>query len=384
MSEKRNVKSYVLKDESSFHALCSQWNKLAKMSLPTSVFLRFEWFYSAWQWRKFDSELNIVCVERGGQLIGILPLVIASKTVYRIVYQCLEFLCVPDTQMCNIISSPDDIETVTKAAVDELLSMGSHWDTLELKYLPKDALFSATLSSIIKKKEYALKEIETFDKNLYFRLDDWPAFYSRKSRRLKKSCNNVRNRINKNFHTVEVKHYKGTDKRMDAFLPVLKTVIQISKNSWKAGTGFSLNNSGPNAFIHALTEKAVEQGWLSLWVLYLEDEAVAMEYQVNDGNNIYALRSDFSVAFSKYSVGTFLNRQIMEKIFDENASAYFMGPGENAYKVPWSEEILNLKNLKIYGPTIRGKALYYIENAIAPLYRKIFEGKWPSGVFKSL
>lgn len=109
----------------------------------------------------------------------------------------LEFLAVPDTQECDILSSASHRNEVISAVARKLHEMCSKWDVLELSYLPAESDTQVKLPA-------ALAHCGPFNtsmpagRNLSIALDgSWESFHAARSRSLKKASNFAANRLKK-------------------------------------------------------------------------------------------------------------------------------------------------------------------------------------------
>ena len=154
-------------------------------------------------------------------------------------------------------------------------------------------------------------------------------------------------------------------------MAALETAIAISANSWKRSTGNSLDNPGPQAFIRRLSELAAPKGWLSLWLLLLDGEPMAMEYQLVFGRKVHALRADIIDGREEISPGSYLNRHQLEQLFGRGLQRYLMGPGDNPYKKHWTEAAEPLFQLRAYSPSARGRVAALWSLKIKPALRAL-------------
>jgi len=67
----------------------------------------------------------------------------------------------------------------------------------------------------------------------------------------------------------------------------------------------------------------------------------------------YALTSMPRV--KKSSPGSYLFRSLLEALFERGLSRYYMGPGENAYKLRWTEQAEPTQRAIVYNRTLRGR-----------------------------
>lgn len=336
-------------DEAGFHGLKEAWNELAAVS--GSVFLRHEWFDAAWQWRRDDAKLAILCVLAADKVVGIVPLLAPRRT--RHAGRLVKFLDVPDTQLCDMLVDPGATTAACRAVAEHLRSDSSRWDALQLDRLPPGSIVEAALWPALEACGMRAR-LSVTDHNLFIDLGGgWNAYYDARSRRLRKSCNLAANRL-----------ARASDLTLDRLGPgelatarahgALDEMVAISARSWKVATGITLDQPGPGAFIRKLTELALAQGWLSLWLLRSGERAIAMEYQVVHGGDVHALRADFDESVRSLSPGTYLNYRLIHDLFASGSKRYYMGPGRNAYKERWSDCGEPMHQLTCCAPTITG------------------------------
>jgi CelD/BcsL family acetyltransferase involved in cellulose biosynthesis len=96
-----------------------------------------------------------------------------------------------------------------------------------------------------------------------------------------------------------------------------------------------------------------------------------MEYQIVYDRKVHALRADFDEEYEKVSPGSFLNRRLVEQLFEIGCTRYYMGPGKNSYKTRWSTTGEPLQTLVAYSPTLRGQALSFWPHDVKPRLRKL-------------
>jgi CelD/BcsL family acetyltransferase involved in cellulose biosynthesis len=366
----------LITTEEGFHGLRETWNVLARAA-GGAIFLHHEWFHAAWEWRKESASLFVLVAWDAEQAVGILPLISVRETRRFGVIRRLELLTVPDTQFCDLIAAPEDRSRAAALIGTELHRRRGEWDRLMLRYLPKTAAVHE-LKAALAERGYAV-EVMHQDRNLFVPLDSaWEAYYTSRTRSLKKANNLAANRLKKTG-AVTIECVSGDNRDMQTVEDALERAVDISRRSWKHTTGNSLDHSGPNRFIRTLTTHAIDRRWLALWLLAIDGRPVAMEYQLVDGANVYALRADFDTACEEVSPGSHLMRTLLESFFGKGMQRYYMGPGENAYKTRWTEEFEPLDVLLAYGSTWRGRALRLVDDVLKPFARSIRDTLAPKG-----
>lgn len=344
-------------EEREFPPLRAEWNALARASGLDSVFLRHEWFDAAWQWLKGSASMRVLCVRSGGALVGVCPLMIVAGAWKGVPIRVARFIEVPDSQACDIISGAADRARVCAELLARLRDIKGEWDVLELEKIPEGSPTLAELPAILRGLGLAWRQAPA-NPNPFIPLEaGWDGYYARRSRRLRKGNNLIRNHLQKDYRSIEVERVPSPGSPPERVEEALREIIRISSLSWKRETGLSLDQKGPNAFLTRLTAHAAEQGWLAIWLLSLDGKAVAMEYQVRHGDDVYALRSDFDLAYNEKGPGTYLNMEVLKALFGAGQGRYLMGPGHNPYKLRWAEANAMLGGFAAYGFGLRGRLL---------------------------
>ncbi len=349
-----------------FTALETAWNAMAALPEPLSAFGRHEWFDAAWQWGRHTASLYVLCFYASGRLGAVLPLALREGRVRGLRVRELTFLTVPDTQFCDIITAEAYRASATVAFATELARRAAEWDVMRLKYLATDAVAVFGLCTALKQSGFTTR-VTTLPGNPFVRLDSsWAAYYATRSRRLKKANNLAANRL-KRMGEIRVECLASESRDPTEVNRFLERAIAISARSWKRRTGNSLDQQGPQSFIRRLSELAAREGWLSLWIMSVRGRPLAMEYQLVAGGNVFALRSDFDAEFEDVSPGTHLNVCMLEGLFGRGLRRYYMGPGNNAYKHRWADEVEPLQELTVYGHSLAGRAAAAWETTIKPM-----------------
>lgn len=353
-----DLTTHWITNKTDFLALKNEWNTLANQ-VSDEFFFRHEWFESALAWREHDAQLAIYCAYHQTKLIALLPLCISKSHYKGLPFKQAEFLSVPDTQVCDFMVLPSYRHLAQAILISSLHC--KDWDKLRLHYLAEDSLIGSIYrdgiphASLLETTQHAKVLIE----------HSFEAYYQTRSRRLKKGNNLCRNHLLK-AGAVSIKDISSFPVK-----DILNTIKHISEHSWKKATKTTFDQAGPSAFIHHLTQIAQDNHWLSVWVLTLDNENIAYEYQISFLDKVHALRSDYLQAKQALSPGTYLNWQVLAKIFEQGKSIYCMGPGNNAYKKRWQNKIEPVYTFCHYSATLTGRILKTCEQNLAPKIRPI-------------
>ena len=85
-----DVTSLVIDSLSGFSALRPEWDSLLCDSASASLFLTWEWLHTWWTHLRASSQLRMLAVRAGGELIAIAPFQMTGNGVAH--FPCLEML----------------------------------------------------------------------------------------------------------------------------------------------------------------------------------------------------------------------------------------------------------------------------------------------------
>lgn len=359
-----------IRDYSDFLNIKSEWNALARDQHRPSLFLRHEWFDAAWQWLQTDRSLRIVCCNDGDNLIAIAPLCSRMNRLRGFGYREISLIEIPDSQECDILAAEGDVATAVSVLMNHL-ETARDWDKAVLPKLEPDSGLARHAADECKRQKLPFIEF-TATENMEVQLEGtWEDYYRGRSRRLKKGNNNVRNKILAQDSEASVNCTSNGQIEAASVQRLLDDVKAVSASSWKKDTGLTLDQAGPGGFIDRITEHAEANDWLSIWTLTVNDQVIATEYHLVYEGVVSALRADFDPSQSAISPGTYLNWQIINRLFDSDNRTYRMGGGDNPYKVRWANHTTPLREMHIYNRTLRGVCLWLYEGRLKPMVRKI-------------
>jgi len=91
----------IITDLKQFESLSATWNSLlSKCQDDSSIFLTYEWLWTWWRHFGEGKKLNILLIEKGGQVIGIVPLMKVEYKIGPIRFHILENISLTS---CNYV-----------------------------------------------------------------------------------------------------------------------------------------------------------------------------------------------------------------------------------------------------------------------------------------
>lgn len=366
-SEPRTV---LIDTEVGFQGIREVWNKLVDACARQSVFLTHEWFDAAWQWAKEDSELWILCVYEADRLIGICPSMRRRRAVAGIHMKELSLLTIPDSQFCDVIAPQAKATVVCDAIAGFLLESRQEWDVLRFDCLWGEQSYSNRLGGRLEKYGLTTRLLAGGVNRWVKVAGSWENYYGRRSRRLKKGNNLIANRLRRATNQIGVELLSSDTSPLSAD-DVVALVSAISAGSWKQKTGTTFDTSGASAFLRRLVANTWKKRWMRVGALILDGSYVAYELQLIYGGEIHALRADFDPEFEEVSPGSYLNWKLLEALFHGQPANYFLGRGDNAYKLRWAEEECKISRLDAYAATPKGYFAQHVDIHLRRVLKKI-------------
>jgi CelD/BcsL family acetyltransferase involved in cellulose biosynthesis len=356
-----------VQSEAEFLALAAAWTDLAARSGQTSPFMSHDWFACCWPAVRPERRPEVLVVEDASHLAAIIPLMEWTERQRGMPVRRLALLECPDTPFIDVLvagSAPP-----VAAALIEHLGERRDWDVASLQKLP-------AASPMLKALEAALPGRLPWRRanasvSPYLAIEgDWDAFWKGTSQRFKKTCRNIQNRLERAGRVAIEEHTQ-----VDPEGPLFGELLDLSRRSWKGDRGVAIATM-PNmqGFFAALTRRASELGWLSVWTLRLDGRLVAMEYQLRHDGRVNALRADFDPALREVSPGSALNFAVARALFERGGvHEYDMGPGLNEYKLRWATDSHDAGHLMVYRPTVYGRLLHLLDSRVLPAVRRVRE-----------
>ena len=341
-----------------FLELEPSWSELLGRSQRNSFFLSHAWFRCCWP-DDPDTKPLILLIREGGRLVGIAPLQLRHTTWRIFPVRMVDLMHNQDSPFADVILARTESKAVFHAVIEHLVTV-SGWHLLSFNKLTQGSETDALLSGLLDTRPH----LRTGDAVSPVLISDgtWSEFWSSRTQRFRKTVRNVINRLER-LGQVSVEDL-GSSATPTQCLDIFRRVAQ---RSWKANLPVSiLRNPSVARFFEELTQTLRARAQLRFWVLSIDGEPVATEYHVQDGDAVYALRSDFDERLRDASPGAYLNYAITRSYFDEGVRRYEMGPGDAEYKRRWATEETQLDTVWVFNRTPYARALYQLERRAVP------------------
>jgi CelD/BcsL family acetyltransferase involved in cellulose biosynthesis len=361
------LKTHKIDSLPEFLKLENEWKDLLTQLNENTPFLSFDWIRLCVEYYGDGKRLNILTIRDESKLVGILPLWQVKDVIRHSPIVKLEIINCPDNPFTDFIISNKNSAEILSAGFQYFLSEDDgEWDLLHLQAIPENSANAEVLRDIL--HQHNIKYFPGYPSVIpYIAIEtSWDDFLNTRSRKFRKTRRNINNRI-KILDKVEIVCY--TDGQQ---ANLLEDILQVSRKGWKHTEGIAISsNEQAKGFFESFIPVAAKHNWLSVWFVKINEQPVAMEFDLEYDGKIYALRADFDGDFKEYSPGAYLEYCIIKYAFEKNFLEYNTGPGLRDYKLHWTDKMKKSMNLYICNKNLKGRYLWIFEGFFMPFMRRL-------------
>ncbi len=329
----------------SFSALRPEWSSLLRASASASPFLTWEWLHTWWTHLGESSRLRMVAVRAGTELIAVAPFRVSTGTAYL---PCLDMLATGDVgsdYLDVIVRGGREAEALP--AIEQFVR--SQRTTLRLTHLGPSAV-----ANLLADRLHASGWARTTTAGgtcPYIPLagHTWDSYLATlgSSHRA-----NVRRRIRALEQKFDVRFERVTadTQRREA---LAKLFEYHDRRFDERGTAFGTDDL--RAFHDELTKRALDRGWLRMFVLRLDGAPAAVMYGFLYDGTFYFYQHGFDEQFQQHSIGLVLMGLSIRAAIDEGAGEFDMLWGVEPYKFLWARQTRELRTMLLFPPRIGGQ-----------------------------
>jgi CelD/BcsL family acetyltransferase involved in cellulose biosynthesis len=329
-----------ISDPATFAAMRDEWNDLLRASASDNPFLTWEWLYAWWKHLGEPGTLHLIAVRSGGELVALAPLRLVNSALSW--FARLEFLGTghAGSDYLDIIVRRGR-ESESLSALAQYLQ--THPMAARLNHLPPGS-FAARLAGDVAVDGWSMSTVEdgtcpviplaghTFDSYLATLGSSHRANVRRRTRAL--------TQLGARLERVTT-HRERCD--------LLAALVGYHERRWKERGGSSAFMTPPVvAFQDEATRLAMDQGWLRMYVLRLDDQAAAVMYGFMYGGRFYFYQHGFDDRYSTHSIGLVLMGMTIGAAIEEGAAEFDMLWGTEPYKFLWARDSRTLQRVELF------------------------------------
>lgn len=340
----------VISTPEEWENLAGQWDDLLA-NVDGATALQSYAFLRSW-WNHFggDKQLRIIAVTDGDDLLGIAPLQLARRRMYRKQYRVLEFLGMPDElDRPHFLVADGDSRTM-RLLLSGVESMSRSWDLLQLDELDTQGWQTNLLAEWAGSMKLGCRSEPLHPVPYLEKCGSWDDYVRGKSRRFGKRLRYAKRRLERD-HAVTYRWSHGPGVHAE----LLDEFFAIEKRSWKARQGYDVGSEASyRDFYRELLGKETSAMRGHIIVQYIDNVPSAATLGFSSDGTYHSLQIAHDSKFDRHSPGTLLEAFEMQWFFDdEELHRYELLGGDGSNKQRWASGSTETCVLLIYQPDVR-------------------------------
>jgi CelD/BcsL family acetyltransferase involved in cellulose biosynthesis len=333
-------------------SLRQEWTDLAEQG--QNIFATWE-FATTW-WEHFGAGrrlLTVGCRDSDGELFAILPLYLWRRRPLRV----MRFLGNGAGDILGPVCRPERYQDAARALRWLLEVAPWDWNVFVGENLPGEQHWPVRLGGHLIRREG----------NPVLRADD--GFEQFLARRTSNFRQQVRARERRLARRYRVRYRLSDSTTLDADLDDL---FRLHEARFGEHSTFGGRRT---AFHRAFAHRALERGWLRLWLLELDDRPVAAEYCFRFGVVESFYQSGRDPELQRESLGMTLLAHTIRNAFDDGVRDFAFLRGNEPYKYRFATDDLGLDSVCMTRGLAAAAALAFIQaGRSSPAVRKVLRG----------
>ncbi len=372
------MQTRVVRTFEGFRDLESRWGEMLRDSDMNAPFFSWTW-YDAW-WKHFaeGSEWFLIAGETpDGQLRFVAPLRKGRRSLRGLPVSEISFLANSISPRSSILfrkdcPGPEALDAVLRCLAEHR----SEWDMLRLWNLPEGISYLSGFDEAGSRHGFhAIREPGW--QSAYLALEgDFETYLTRNFGK------NRRRGIQQKVRQLSARPgYRILDfKRPEEIEHGLELAFAVSRASWKGKLGTDMaGEESRRAFYMDVTRRLAERGQVRIWISFLEEAPIALQYQLVDGDTVYLIVNDFSDEHQGMSPGTVLLYQAIERMYQENLRQFQFSGDLYDYKSTWASDVHRHVTFEMFHNRPYSRFLWWTKNTALPALRSVKAGLRAAG-----
>jgi CelD/BcsL family acetyltransferase involved in cellulose biosynthesis len=294
-------------------ALRDEWTTLGEHG--TNLFGTWEWS-SLW-WEHFGHGRRLMtaaCRDEAGALVGLVPMYEAAGVGP---VRVIRLLGHGHADRLGPICRPEDRARVACALRLALRSKPWRSALVVAEQVPGEEGWSPLLAA------HPLTRVPS--PQLVPTTRDWDEFLAQRGTRLRKRVPQMERRLRRD-HGLRYRVVEDAE----ALPRALDILFSLHRARW--GSEAAREFAGAEAFHRAFAARALERGWLRLWLMEADERPVAAWYGFRFGGADWHYQGGREPAWDRYSVGFLLLSHTIRDFIESGGERYLFLRGDEAYK----------------------------------------------------
>lgn len=316
-------------DKEALDTLRDEWVDLQTRSSATGISIAWQWIHLWYKYFNHHGELWLMTAREGNRLIGIAPLIKVEEQYSRgVVWQQIEFIGTVDGhEYLDFIIETGYEEQVITLFIDTLYEHKPRWDVILLSGMWQTKTINILQQSGRQWVEHPEKNMQVPYRTLPNTVDEWMQSYSGSSRQ---KLRRERKKLDEQFpDRWSIKQVNRPDELDETF----DHLVRINQERWEAvGQSGSFNNDKMRDYVREWMHILLDNGWLRLYHLDIDDKPYAVDFSCHYLGRAYAVISGILRIDSNIALGIVLMQHNIEQAIIEGCREFSFGEGKEPYK----------------------------------------------------
>jgi CelD/BcsL family acetyltransferase involved in cellulose biosynthesis len=265
--------------------------------------------------------LEVLCARQAGVLVGVLPL----RRRGRAVVSPTNF----HTPAFGLLAESDEARCALADAV--FARRPRH---VAISFLDEHRHDTVALQAAARGRRYNVIVRELMRSPYVPVQTDWESYEQQLSRNLRGDLRRTRRRL-EDQGQVSIDHYgRGEDLQK-----LLEDMFVVESRSWKAETGTAIvSEDRTKHFYEQVMAWASERASLSVGILRVDDQPVAMELGIEEASVHFAIKGSYDESYRRFAPGKLLMHSVIQNAFTKGLNRIELLGAEDEYKRSWATE----------------------------------------------
>jgi CelD/BcsL family acetyltransferase involved in cellulose biosynthesis len=360
-----DIRVSVVSTYQAFLNLQSAWDLLADAAKLDHPFLEFEWSRAWFDCCGKGSDLNVLVLYDGREVIAIAPLISTRVRTWGIELRKLGFFYNDHVPRADFLVARGRSSDAYPAIWKHLLE-NRNWDLLQLCQLPERSETIPQLQALAA-GDGCPSDVWASGAAPYVTMSEsWGQYYEGLPSKHRSNLRNRFKRLNQ-AGAVEIEAITAEDD-VDGGI---RAGLALESAAWKGSAGTAVSSDPAlTRFYTTFAECAAKKGWLRLHFLKAGPKRIAFDYSLVYKNRLFLLKLGYDPHFAAYSPSNLLFCLALQGSFERGMAVYDLLGQTADWKRNWTQEAREHYWLYIFPGTLKGRVLFALKFRLVPLLKK--------------
>ena len=329
-----DIRIRVVTEQSEFESLAHVWDSLLRKSDDVSIDITHEWLSTWWRHLGGEDRLNILLIEKGQRVIGIIPLKMTEYRFGLFKLRALETIGAANYNCVGLMPADSREE-----ALDAFLAyLGKELKesklVLRLTVVPEDSGFLAMLRKLspLHSEDLVIRERATTEAPYIALPETWDEYFSSLNQKRRQKLRHCL-RVLGETHSIEFKkcNTENFEARLNEF-------FDLHQERWRSVNIRGIfRDSATKRFYMDIAAQLLDNGLLHFSYLDVDGEMVSGLFGYIFNGKFYAGTAARDHRYSKYNVGHLHYMFMIRDAIESGLKEFDLLRGNEPYKFYWTK-----------------------------------------------